>query len=373
MEHVVVGENRESGTDAEIHFYIPATGSLQERRPRTLKHADTFAVFDHYGDIIAGEGSPEGLFHQDTRFLSGLSLRINGQRPLLLSSTVADDNTRLTVDLTNPDFFSAGRLVLAKDTLHILRTKFLWQGACHERLAITNFDDRPHMISLELNFAADFADIFEVRGHKRQHHGNQTASADPNRVEFSYTGFDSVVRRTTVRFDRAPSSVTENRASFELELPSRRRSSLFVTVACNAPPDHLATGRHFFVGLRAARLEARRVASGAATVVTSNEVFNEILCRSMSDFYMLVTDTESGRVKNTVTSMPYAAPVVARIMTGHALSRSPEAAISTIFSCSGSGAAAAASSSASVRSAAAVMPSPSGPMNPNACTIAHIR
>ena len=42
-----------------VQFYIPATSSLQERRPRTLKHGDTFGVFDHYGDIAPGESSPE--------------------------------------------------------------------------------------------------------------------------------------------------------------------------------------------------------------------------------------------------------------------------------------------------------------------------
>ena len=74
------------------------------RRPRTLKHGDTFGVFDHYGDIVPVEGGTEGIYHQDTRYLSGLQLLINGRRPLLLSSIVQDNNALLTADLTNPDF-----------------------------------------------------------------------------------------------------------------------------------------------------------------------------------------------------------------------------------------------------------------------------
>ena len=35
-----------------VEFYIPATSALQVRRPRTLKHGDTFGVFDHHGDIV---------------------------------------------------------------------------------------------------------------------------------------------------------------------------------------------------------------------------------------------------------------------------------------------------------------------------------
>ena len=83
-------------------FFIPATASLQERRPRTLKHGDTFGVFDHNGDALAGPGSPEGIYHRDTRYLSHLYLTLDGQRPLLLSSTVRDDNAVLTATSPTP-------------------------------------------------------------------------------------------------------------------------------------------------------------------------------------------------------------------------------------------------------------------------------
>ena len=53
-------------------FSVPAAVSLQERRPRTLKHGDTFAVFDHNGDVLSGPGVADGLFHRDTRYLSYL-------------------------------------------------------------------------------------------------------------------------------------------------------------------------------------------------------------------------------------------------------------------------------------------------------------
>src|SRR3990167_8711201 len=89
---------------AETPFYIPATGSSTRPR-RTLKHGDTFAVLDAHGDIGATAGGPDGVFHADTRYLSRLELLINGMQPLLLGSTVRDDNSVLTVDLTNPDIY----------------------------------------------------------------------------------------------------------------------------------------------------------------------------------------------------------------------------------------------------------------------------
>jgi hypothetical protein len=58
-------------TDPGRHL-VPAQTSLQEQRPRSMKHGDTFAVYDHNGDVLSGLGSPEGLYHADTRHLSHL-------------------------------------------------------------------------------------------------------------------------------------------------------------------------------------------------------------------------------------------------------------------------------------------------------------
>ena len=113
-------------------YSVPATNSLQERRPNTLKHGDTFAVFDQNGDAYSGPGSPEGLFHRDTRHLSHLCLTINSARPLLLSSTLRDDNATLTCDLTNPDFVDLnGERHLRHDSIHLRRSRFVWNGTCY--------------------------------------------------------------------------------------------------------------------------------------------------------------------------------------------------------------------------------------------------
>ena len=97
------------GTTPEASFYIPATGPATRPR-RTLKCGDTFVVLDSYGDIGASAGGTDGLFHADTRFISHLELLLNGVQPLLLGSNVRDDNTSLTVDLTNPDMYYEDRL-----------------------------------------------------------------------------------------------------------------------------------------------------------------------------------------------------------------------------------------------------------------------
>src|SRR5438874_12297763 len=84
-------------------YYIQAASPLADERSRVLKHGDTFAVFDHYGDIKRSGLGEEGLYQDGTRFLSCLLLKLGKNRPLFLSSTAKEDNDVLTVDLTNPD------------------------------------------------------------------------------------------------------------------------------------------------------------------------------------------------------------------------------------------------------------------------------
>ena len=145
----------EALSQAQTQFFIPATASLHERRPRTLKHGDSFAVFDHSGDAISGHGSPEGFYHRDTRHLSHLYLTINAMRPILLSSALRDDNAMLTCDLTNPDFFGDdGQVAVEHDLIHLRRSRFLWEDALYERLSIRNFDTETRQVSIDLSYAA---------------------------------------------------------------------------------------------------------------------------------------------------------------------------------------------------------------------------
>ncbi len=280
---------------APTQFYIPVTASLMERRPRTLKHGDMFGVFDHYGDVYGGTGSPEGLFYRDTRYLSDLHIFINDERPLLLSSVVRDNNALLAVDLTNPDLIKDGVRVLPRDTIHISRAKFLWNGAAHERFSVRNFDIKDHTFSIRINFGADFADVFDVRGHQRKEKGVMTTSRGENGFIFSYQGLDNLHRRTVVTFDPQPDRVDEHGAEFDLTVTPNGRESIFMAVSCEEQEDRAPVEpRNFFRYMRQSRRGLRETASDYATVDTSNEIFNEMLCRSMADLHMLMTETEHG-------------------------------------------------------------------------------
>src|SRR6201991_2861416 len=155
---------------SESPFYIPMTGPAARPR-RSLKHDDTFIVLDSHSDIGASAGGPDGLFNADTRYLARLELVLDDVQPLLLGSNLRDDNSALTVDLTNPDIYRDGRLVLQKDMLHIVRSIFLWRGSAYQRIGIQNHNGHPASFDVTLLFDNDFADLFEVRGEKRRRRG----------------------------------------------------------------------------------------------------------------------------------------------------------------------------------------------------------
>jgi len=221
------------GTVAAPQVLVPGVVSLAASSRRTLKHGDSFAMFDEFGDVVEVEHSPAGLFHHDTRYLSQLIFTLEGHRPLMLSSTVQTDNLTLDVDLTNPDMFVDGELVLAKDTFHVARAKFLWQGSCHELFTVTSYAERAHRLRLALAFGADFADLFEIRGHQRTRRGAVRAEVrGPAEVAFVYDSVDGQPRATRICFSLPPVTLTATHAEFELELDARERRALGVTVHC---------------------------------------------------------------------------------------------------------------------------------------------
>src|SRR3989454_453248 len=152
---------------------IVASSSLTDDHIEVLKQGDTFGLFDRYGDIHSLRTGSQGLYHEGTRFLSRFALTVNGERPLLLSSTVKEDNVLLNVDLTNPDMTYEGQGEVARGALHLSRARFLWQGRCFERLRVHNYSLLPVPVRLSFSVDGDFADLFEVRGKVRNRRGQR--------------------------------------------------------------------------------------------------------------------------------------------------------------------------------------------------------
>ncbi len=284
------------GTSPEEQYYVPAATSLQDRQLRTLKHDELFAVFDQNGDTLEEPGNPTGIYYRDTRYLSKLFMRVNGARPMLLSSTIRDDNATLTCDLSNPDlYYKNGKVALEHDLVHIRRSRFLWNATCFERIAIRNFDEKTQPIQVSIQFDSDFADLFEVRGTRRNARGATGAPVNSgNEVLLSYFGLDEKTRKTRIRFEPQPSRLNSSEAVFELTLAPHEMRIVFIEIQCDPLSEAPSHPGAFYLGLRDARRALRASSSRAASVATSNEIFNESVRRNISDLYVLITNTSQG-------------------------------------------------------------------------------
>jgi glycogen debranching enzyme len=274
-------------------FYISATSSLTDDRTRVLKEGETFAVFDRHGDIRPIARGVHGVYHEGTRFLSRLELYLDQHRPVLLSSTVKNDNAVLSVDLTNPDASPDGDSTLPRGTIHFVRTKFLWQGACYESVTVSNFGLVEHDVAVMFRFEADFADIFEVRGLRRPYRGRRLKTTiDQDRVVLGYQGLDGLIRRTRLQFTPTPTEVLGSEIRFAFFLQPKEERTLYLTVCCDAEDESRCLPYDDAHGEVSRAVQVSR--TGDCDLYTSNEQFNDWLNRSAADLHMMVTGTSTG-------------------------------------------------------------------------------
>ena len=275
-------------------YYVRASSALVDDRTRVLKCGDTFAVLNRYGDIEDLGFSQFGLFHAESRHLSRFSLRLNQQQPLLLGSTVRDDNAFLSVDVTNVDTALSSDERLPRGTIHVFRSQFLGLATRYEQIRILNYGLEPVRLAVLFQFDADFADIFEVRGTKRARKGDRLPDQiDGDAAILAYKGLDGVFRRTRIEFSPHPSSLTSREARFNMTLESKQETSIFSTVACQRDastniivPYHTAFG--------ALQREFDRARPDESQITTSSESFNSWLKRSSSDLRMLIEANPEG-------------------------------------------------------------------------------
>ena len=259
-----------------------------------LKQGDTFGLFDRYGDIHSLRTGSQGLYHEGTRFLSRFELTLNGERPLLLSSTVKEDNVLLNVDLTNPDMTHEGQVEISRGALHLSRTRFLWQGRCFERLRVHNYSLLPVPVRLSFSVDADFADLFEVRGKIRSRRGRRLETVmSKDGISLGYEGLDRVDRWVTVRCAPAPTAVHPGEIRFDTLLPAGEVVQWDLTISCEVDRRIRCdlSYEHALVEVERALHSAR---ADDCLIVTSNEQFNVWLNRSLADLHMMVSDTPDG-------------------------------------------------------------------------------
>ena len=275
-------------------FYIPAADTDATRGRRVLKHADCFAVLDESGGAQAQGAAAEGLFFEDTRHLSRLLVTVDRTRPLLLSSTVTDDDLMLSADLVNPDLMHEGRLRLVRATVHILGSTFLGEDALFQSLELRNYGMTSARLWLEIHFEADFADIFEVRGSVRRQRGTLLPE-ERSRAErlLAYRGLDGVARKTRLSFDPPEEAERPHSAGWYLSLPPGGSRLIRLAIRCeHAGRAGSGISADACLAAQRARVAGRQMRN--AGLATDNEAFNAWLNRSRADLDMLATETAQG-------------------------------------------------------------------------------
>ena len=275
-------------------FFISAPSTIVDPLRLIQKDGDIFGIYDRFGDMLPVGKKEQGIYYNGTRYLSHYELRINGMRPLFLSSNIDEDNLLMTVDLTNPDFYSGTELLLRRDSIHIMRSRLLSGAGLLEHIRLKNFCLEEVKLKLEIGVDSDFHDIFEVRGLKRHKRGTlNDPEYNENGFKLSYDGLDGVRRSTELGFQRRPDSMEENTFEFNIELKPGGTEDILVTARC-VEGDAQQKQKEYGEALREAKQRIRSHQKTEARIETSNDNFNISIKRSLSDIDMMVTPTPSG-------------------------------------------------------------------------------
>jgi glycogen debranching enzyme len=282
--------------EVENQFYIRASSALADDRTRVLLNGDTFAIFDRSGDIQPVGFGQQGIFSNETRHLSRLEMRFCGIRPLLLSSTIREDNVLFGVDLTNPDLRLESGESLPRGTVHIYRTKFLADVVCYDQITLNNYGEQPIDVEVTFEFEADFADIFEVRGEKRAQRGDKVPDEIGRaRVTLGYQGLDHVHRSTRVECSIPSSKARAGGITVPIHLEPRSEASftLNITCVCEGADGHARAG-NYGEALQIMNHKRNTGPMADVDIHSSNDQFNDWVRRSRADLAMLVTTTPHG-------------------------------------------------------------------------------
>lgn len=217
-----------------------------------------------------------------------------GAKPFFLSSTIRDDNDQLTVALTNPDLSRQGRVYLPLGSVHLGLKKFLWDGVCYQELRIENYGLQPADVGITIQFAADFADIFEVRGLAREARGEDLEpEVNDGRVTLRYRGLDGVDRRTLLQFTPRPTLLDASRAEFHVSLLPKQSAIYYQTIGCEREPASRCL-LHFDQARSEARANLDAHKRPSCRIEAPNGQFNAWVKRAASDLHMMTTMLPTG-------------------------------------------------------------------------------
>jgi len=276
----------------------------------TLKDDDLFLITDTLGNIadlscrLGGIEDSMGLFCRDTRFLSRLELQIDGRSPISFSST-AHKGFAMTVLCSNPEINDQNGDQIKTETIDIHR-EIVIKGGFFEEMKVTNYNTHPVSFTLSLSLDADFMDLFEVRGTKREKRGSflrylpnldlKSAEVLPKEIVLAYEGLDGSLMESRIQFTAfQPQEIHGYTAVWRLDLATHEcrtigyRIHLFTN---NRPTSIVGVPLTFAQAKTEELLEEKIWTEQITKIQTDNKTLNQVIDRAVQDIYLLRQTSE---------------------------------------------------------------------------------
>jgi len=254
-----------------------------------IRERAAFLLTDPDGNVNPGNDQGFGIYHADTRHLSGYRFSLNGMMPVLLLST-AELGYAMEQVMTNPTITSEEGRRIARGSIEIRRQRVI-ADIVEERLRVTNFNPFPVTLSVLYDFEADFADIFDVRGYERERAGtHHEPSVGERSIHYRYTGIDERERVTVIDFDTKPDALDASSAMFRIRLQRREAATIRIGIALDAHERAPTPMTRFDIVAE----QYERWTAECTQVFTDNEFFNRVITRSLHDVRMLWCEGDDG-------------------------------------------------------------------------------
>ncbi len=258
-------------------------------------HGTTYLVTNRSGDVAPAGARELGFFADDTRFLSHYELSVSGVSLVHLSG----DESDLACNRVELMVSGAGNEEFLDDPQHFLhfRRRQLVDAVFRETIEIVNYLNRRVDLEVTLAFAADFADVFEIRGAKRARRGKLGAPViGEAAIELPYEGVDGATYATRMTFAPTPAAVQSDRVRWDLHVEAG--ASLRIDVGIEPrPPRRPTPARTTFDGAARARREAaERFLEESTQIRCDSLVLQQVITQSAIDLHALEIELRGQRV-----------------------------------------------------------------------------
>lgn len=290
-----ISQNERLQTEAKAKENSPPPNeekpALAESR-LVIKNGKHFLVLDTQG-MMSGSGSGGfGLYADDTRYLSTWQVKLDGKAPKMLSANTKEG-------FAGKFIYSNLKGPSATEGTVLLQRELTLRNGMHERISLTNYSTDKQSVELTVDYGADFADMFEVRGSVRKKRGTfAPTEVHAHSINLKYTGLDGmpIISRISgggtdaVRWEKS-------KALVHIQLEPGKTSSLEFSVQTQLGDEKLLQASDmapFAEQLRDNRADFDAWRKNAASISSANHTLNALYEQAIRDLYILRQPTPKG-------------------------------------------------------------------------------